>query len=144
MSELLEQLSSCGYKITPQRRLILEVLQDSDRHLTAEEIAESIRKLQPSVSVATVYRNLNLLVDINLVSKLDLHDGPARYELNRGHNHHMVCLDCGTAIKLGVCPMQDEIKDVINENGFEVLGHHFEITGYCKQCQLKRQKKENS
>ncbi|MDD3890049.1 MAG: transcriptional repressor, partial [Syntrophomonadaceae bacterium] len=62
MTELLERLSALGFKITPQRRLILEVLQESNRHLSAEEIAELVREIQPSVSVATIYRNLNLLV----------------------------------------------------------------------------------
>ncbi|MDD2586779.1 MAG: transcriptional repressor [Syntrophomonadaceae bacterium] len=143
MTELLERLSALGFKITPQRRLILEVLQESNRHLSAEEIAELVREIQPSVSVATIYRNLNLLVEIHLVSKLDLHDGPARYELNRGHDHHMVCLDCGTAIKIGACPMQEDIKNIIQEKGFEVSSHHFEITGYCKQCQLKRRIEED-
>jgi len=142
MIQLLERLSARGYKITPQRRLILQILKDSDRHLTAEKIAERIKELQPSISIATIYRNLNMLVDIRLLSKLDLHQGPARYGLNQGHDHHMVCLGCGAAIKLGVCPMQGEIQRIINEKGFLVDSHHFEITGYCKECQLKRQQED--
>lgn len=143
MTQLLQKLSSQGYKITPQRRLILEILKDSNRHLTAEEIAERAKQHQPSISVATIYRNLNILVDIDLLSKLDLHNGPARYELNQGHDHHMVCLSCGAAIKLGMCPMHGEIKKTIDEKGFLVNGHHFEITGYCKDCRAKRQRGGN-
>ncbi|MGI5912302.1 MAG: Fur family transcriptional regulator [Syntrophomonadaceae bacterium] len=139
MSGFLEKLSAEGYKVTPQRRIIIQVLDKSSKHLSAEEIADQVRKIEQSISVATVYRNINLLVDLGVVSKLDLHNGPARYELNQGHNHHLVCLGCGNAIKLGVCPMQDEIKRVIAENGFEVNSHHFEITGYCRECQVRRQ-----
>lgn len=142
MTQLLEKLTARGYKITPQRRLILQILKNSDRHLTAEEVAEQIKELQPSISVATIYRNLNMLVDIRLVSKLDLHQGPARYEVNQGHDHHMVCLECGAAIKLGVCPMQGIILKIIDERDFLVDSHHFEVMGYCKECQLKKQQKD--
>lgn len=140
MTGLLDQLSARGYKITPQRRIILQALVDSSKHLSAEEIAERVNRVESGISVATVYRNLNLLVKIGMVSKLDLHDGPARYELNQGHDHHLVCLGCGNAIKLGVCPMQGEIKELIEKTGFEVDSHHFEITGYCRKCQARREK----
>lgn len=134
MSVWQEKLTARGYKITPQRRIILDILGSSDRHLSADEIGVRVREYEPSISLATVYRNLSLLVDLQLVSRLDLHDGPVRYELNRGHNHHLVCRQCGSAIKLGVCPMQGEIQKIIEENGFKVAAHHFEITGYCKDC----------
>jgi len=140
MTGLINKLSDRGYKVTPQRRIILQVLSDSHRHLSAEEIDDEVKQIEPGISVATVYRNLNLLVDIGMVSRLDLHEGPARYELNQGHNHHLVCLGCGNAIKLGVCPMQGEIKKIIEDTGFEVDSHHFEITGYCRECQERHQK----
>jgi len=132
-----EQLAARGYKITPQRRLILEALNDADRHLSADEVAAQVKKIEPSISLATIYRNLNMLVDIHLVSRLDLHEGPVRYELNRGHNHHLVCLGCGLAVKLDVCPMQGEVQKIIDQEGFQVDSHHFEITGYCRDCNLR-------
>lgn len=143
MERVLAQLSASGYKITPQRRLVLEVIMKSDRHLTAEEVAEQVREIQPSVSVATIYRNINLLADLGLLSRLDIHAGPSRYEVFQGHDHHMVCLQCGTAIKLGICPMEEEILQAAQAVGFSVGSHHFEITGICKECQerLKEQNK---
>lgn len=137
MSAWVEKLSARGYKITPQRRILLEVLKDSDRHLTAEEIGQQVKEIEPSISLATVYRNLSLLVRLQLVSRLDLHEGPVRYEIHQGHNHHLVCVQCGAAIKLGVCPMQGEIQKIIEQTGFQVDTHHFEVTGYCKQCREK-------
>lgn len=138
MSWPLDKLTAQGYKVTPQRRIILQTLADSSRPLSAEETAGQIRKIEAGISVATVYRNINLLVAIGVVSKLDLHDGPARYELNQGHNHHLVCLNCGSAIKIDFCPMQEDLKGLIAESGFEVDNHHFEITGYCRDCQIRR------
>lgn len=140
MGQFLEQLASEGYKITPQRRLILEVLEKSNKHMNAEEIAEEVKEKHPSISAATVYRNLSILVNTDIINKLDIHNGPARYEINRGHDHHMVCLSCGAAIKLGVCPMQGEIQKKVEENGFQVTRHHFEITGYCRECQKQRER----
>lgn len=142
MSAWVEKLSARGYKVTPQRRIILEILGNSERHLSAEEIGLLVKEIEPSISLATVYRNLSLLVDLQMVSRLDLHDGPVRYELHRGHNHHLVCMECGTAIKLGVCPMHGEIQRIIEENGFEVDTHHFEITGCCRECREKRRNHE--
>lgn len=134
MAGLLERLSAGGYKLTPQRMAILRVLEHSDQHLTAEEVADQLAGQGRGVSVATIYRNLNLLVDLGLASKLELHDRPARFELNRGHNHHLVCLGCGSVIKLDLCPMQGLIDDIIREQEFLVCQHHFEITGYCRTC----------
>lgn len=138
MPNIIDELVARGYKVTPQRRIILQVLAENDRHLTVEEIDEQVQKIQSGISVATIYRNLNLLAEIELVSRLDLHDGPVRYELNRGHNHHLVCLNCGATIKIGVCPMQGKVQQVIQESGFKVDTHHFEITGYCRACQKTR------
>ena len=102
MNSRLQELSNCGFKITPQRRLILDILQKSDRPLTAEETAERIKKKEPRISVATIYRNLNLLVEIEVLSKLEIADAAARFQINQGHNHHLLCLGCGAAIKLNL------------------------------------------
>lgn len=142
MAELLEQLVDNGFKITPQRRMILDILNNSTRHLTAEEIANEVKKIQPSVSIATVYRNLNLMVDINLLTRLKLHNGPARYQINHGHNHHLVCMACGEAVSLDICPMQEKIAQIVEEMGFKVDDHYFEITGICKDCQENSERKE--
>lgn len=117
-------------------------MQNSTKHLTAEEVAKKVKAMQPSISTATIYRNINILVEIGILSRLDLHKGPARYELFQGHDHHLVCLHCGAAIKLGICPMQGEIKKIIEEQGFKVNSHHFEVSGYCKAC-LKTLKDTN-
>lgn len=135
MRQHLEKLSSRGYKITPQRRLILEVIEASDKHLNVDELCAQIRQMQPSVSLATIYRNLKIMHDLGLINRLDLQDSPSRYQINKGHNHHLVCIDCGQAIKLDICPMDQAIK-VIESSGFKVFKHQFEVTGSCSNCQL--------
>lgn len=138
MQEFLKKLSDNGYRITPQRRIILEVFAASKQHLTAEEAAGKVKLIEPSISLATVYRNINLLLKLGLLSKLDLHNKPPSYEFFQGHNHHLVCRQCGKAVKLGLCPMQGEILKTVEESGFEVDFHHFEIMGYCKDCKVNK------
>lgn len=136
MTKLLKRLVDNGLKVTPQRRIILDILKDNHKRLTAEEIADEIKKVHPSVSVATVYRNLNLMVDINLLSRLNLHNAPARYQINQGHNHHLVCMECGEVVNLDICPMQEEVTQLAEKMGFKVSDHYFEVTGICKDCQI--------
>lgn len=134
MTSMLKKLSHQGYKITPQRRIILQILSESDKCLSADELVERIRSIEPNVSQATVYRNLNLLVDQEIVTKILVADTPARYTIFRGHRHFMVCLSCGAALSMNTCPLTKELRSFIEQEGFEITGHHFQVLGYCENC----------
>lgn len=139
MSVFLEKISINGYKITSQRKLILKIMEERAVPLTAEAITGEIRKEKPNVSLATVYRNLNLMVEMRLVNKFYAGSEAALYELSaeHKHHHHMTCLSCGKVINLPTCPLKKEIDDIANKHDFIVKDHYFEITGYCGQCKLK-------
>lgn len=139
MSAFLEKISSNGYKITPQRELILKIMEESNIPLTAEAITGEIRKEKPNISLATVYRNLNLMVEMRLVNKFYAGSEPALYELSdeHKHHHHMTCLNCGKVINLAICPLKKEIDDIARQYNFMVKDHYFEIIGYCSQCKIK-------
>lgn len=130
---LLSDMKKRGCKITPQRRLILEIISNGG-HESAEDIFAEIKKEQPNVAFGTVYRNLNILKDLGLIRELDFRDGRNRFELVEKHHHHLVCLGCGNAIELNICPMKDNIKEVINEHNFKISGHSFKVFGYCMAC----------
>ncbi|MDD5081564.1 MAG: transcriptional repressor, partial [Candidatus Omnitrophica bacterium] len=92
-----------GYKLTISRQAILEVLSKTSKHLSAEEIYNDVYKIYPGAGLATVYRTLELLVELGLVHKFDFGDGRARYELIEGpegkkHHHHLICTKCGKII----------------------------------------------
>ncbi|HZK44390.1 MAG TPA: Fur family transcriptional regulator [Syntrophomonadaceae bacterium] len=144
MTKLLSQLTDNGYKITPQRRIILDIINESRRPLTVEEISDQIKILQPSISIATIYRNLNLMVNIKLLSRLDLPSNSVRYQINQGDNHHLLCTECGKATKLGICPIEGEIARLVEEKGFKIDDHYFEITGICEGCQLSKKSEEKT
>lgn len=135
---VIEQLRKNGYKITPQRQEILKAFMDGsiDSPQSAEEIHRRVVERYPNISLDTVYRNLNILYDLEIVSRLNLWDGKSRYQLNSGdHHHHLVCLKCGAAEAIDFCPFQSfDEKKIEEEKKFEIRKHSFEIFGYCYLC----------
>ncbi|KUK11347.1 MAG: Ferric uptake regulator, Fur family [Clostridia bacterium 41_269] len=138
--KLIKEFKKKGYKLTPQRRLILEIL-SKEKHISAEEIFERIKQSQPNVSFGTVYRNLNILLELGLINQLDFKDGRTRFELNKSHHHHLICLDCGVAFEIQVCPFNSEIFRAADSQDFSIENHSFEIYGYCRNCKYNKTKK---
>ncbi|MCL6634367.1 MAG: transcriptional repressor [Peptococcaceae bacterium] len=134
----LERLRKNGYKITPQRQEILKAFLDGDRNLpqSAEDIHRRVLERYPNISLDTVYRNLNILHDLEIISRLHLRDGRSRYHLNTGsHHHHLVCLKCGSAEAIDFCPFEAGMqKRIAEEKDFDIREHSFEIFGYCNLC----------
>lgn len=135
-------LKEKGLKVTMQRIEILEALEDRpDEHLTAEEIYEFVKEKDPDIGLATVYRTIQLLAELNLIDKLNLGDGFVRYEIGRQsddgrihHHHHLVCLNCGS-----VLTFQGDLLEALEHHieetmGFEVVDHEVKLLGYCNEC----------
>ncbi len=98
VESLKEQLKEKGYKLTTQRRIILDViLENQGKHLSPEEIYEKVRGKFPEIGLATVYRTLQLFEELNIIYKLNFNDGCSRYELNTNNgdhqHHHLICLN---------------------------------------------------
>ena len=104
--EFKQMLKDHGLKVTNQRLLVLEALASCpDKHLTTEEIYELVKVDFPEIGIATVYRTIQLLLELNLVDKINLDDGFVRYEIGsvrteetKHHHHHLICLNCGKVI----------------------------------------------
>ena len=132
---VLETLREAGYRLTPQRVMVLQAIAESDRHLTAEAIHQRVIQLYPYLDIATVYRILQLLKRLHLVTEIDLGDGSAQYEVAEPNkHHHMVCRECGGAYDLGPSYLEEFRALLINEFGFEPDLEHFAIGGVCGQC----------
>jgi len=131
-----ESLRVEGYRLTPQRLMILDIIYDSQGHITAEEIHQRVRQLYPFVDISTVYRTLNLLKKLRLISETDLGGGSVRYErLERGRHHHLVCRRCAASFPLEhslLAPLQERLR---RKYGFAADLDHFAIFGLCRQCQ---------
>jgi len=138
IDNIILQLSRKGYKLTPQRKLLLDILFQQEGHMSAEELFEEIKVSQPNVSFGTVYRNLSILVEIGIVNQLDFKDGRSRFEVCLDHHHHLVCLDCGRAIDMPMCPFTKVIDEAADANKFSIKNHNFEVFGYCEGCTRNR------
>lgn len=143
MEILKEKLKATGFKITPQRRAIIEVLiQNEKSHLSSEEIYDKVRVNCPEIGLATVYRTMQLLDEINGISKLNLDDGCIRYEINiegedAHHHHHLICNDCGAIIEVRE-DLLDAIESQVEEKyGFVVQNHELKFYGKCQVCNNK-------
>jgi len=134
----IERLRRHGYKITPQREEILRALGDGCSHapLSVEEIHRKVLAKHPNVSLDTVYRNLNVLHDLEIVCRINLPDGKTRYQLGPGeHHHHLICLKCGRSEAIDFCPLRSADRQMIaREQKFAITRHSFEIFGYCETC----------
>ncbi|MDH7478772.1 MAG: transcriptional repressor [Syntrophomonadaceae bacterium] len=86
-----------GTRLTRQRQAVLNSFSEDHQHLSAEEVYQRVKGVQPRISLATVYRNLELLTRLGLLQQFSLADGTRRYELASHHHHHLVCIDCGGA-----------------------------------------------
>lgn len=135
-------LKQNGLKVTNQRIAILEVLSSRPgEHLTAEEIYDYVREDYPDIGLATVYRTIQMLSELNIIDKLNLDDGYVRYEIGKldqedagHHHHHLICLDCG-----GIYTFQDDLLETLESRiketlGFDVVDHEVKLYGHCKKC----------
>ncbi|HHV80793.1 MAG TPA: transcriptional repressor [Candidatus Atribacteria bacterium] len=135
-----------GFRLTMPRQVILEVLSNTEEHLSAEEIYLLIHKVYPNIGLTTVYRTLDLLVDMGLVFKFDFGDKRARYELSQGpaskkHHHHLICTKCGRIIDY--TDFIDEERELLQRTeaglsekyNFKVTSHLIQFYGLCDECQ---------
>ena len=129
------KLSELGYRLTPQRIMILSAIDNSDDHISAEEIYAQVVAKYANVNISTVYRTLELLKRIGLVTETDMGEGRVRYHpVGKGHHHHLVCQECGAIIDLDESVLSS-VKDVLlREYGFIADLKHLAIFGRCVNC----------
>ena len=144
--ELLKaRLKEKGLKVTNQRLMLLSVLeQNSGRHMTAEDIYELVSEDYPEIGLATVYRTLQLLWDMQLVDRLNLDDGCVRYEIGhllkgdaKHNHHHLICRECNRVIPFGDDLLDDLERHIEEATGFHVLDHELKFFGLCRECMEK-------
>jgi Fur family ferric uptake transcriptional regulator len=124
-----------GYRLTPQRNLIWEVLRDAGRHMTAEEVATEVRRTLPDVNVSTVYRTLELLVSLDLVVETHLEGSVCYYEVSpEPTHHHFVCTRCGAVGHFGDELLAPVHAELTQRQAFDVSQIQVTAFGLCKEC----------
>lgn len=133
LEEAIEVLKINGYKHTDKREELLKILAKQNRYLSAKEILDEIQKQFPNLSFDTIYRNLYLFTDLDILEVTEI-AGEKHFRFTCSsdtHHHHFICLDCGKSKQIDLCPVK-EMADKLRD--YEITGHKFEIYGRCPDC----------
>lgn len=140
IEKIKRSLMENGYKLTTQREIITRVLLENEQdHLSAEDVYMLVKEKSPEIGLATVYRTLELLSELQIVAKMNFGDGVARYDL-RGEDHehmhhHLICQKCGALEEIKEDWLNELEERLEREYGFKVLDHRLDFTGYYKGCE---------
>jgi Fur family peroxide stress response transcriptional regulator len=136
LNQMLQKLKEHDFRLTPQRLAVLKVLAVSEGHPTVERIYETVRTEFPTTSIATIYKTVNLLKQLNEVIELGFPDGSNRYDGNKPYPHpHVICTECKKIIDPNLGSLKDLTKEVIKKTGFQILNHRVDFFGTCRDCQ---------
>jgi Fur family transcriptional regulator, ferric uptake regulator len=135
VDEVLALVRERGGRVTSSRRLLLHALFDTPRHRTAEELAEEVQRKAPDTHLSTIYRNLDELENLGVISHAHLGHGPAVYHLATEVHAHLVCERCGKSFEAPDELFKSLSKSVQSRYGFAINPHHFAILGLCENCQ---------
>jgi Fur family peroxide stress response transcriptional regulator len=136
LDQMLSKLRDHDFRITPQRLAVLKVLATSEGHPTVERIYETVRAEFPTTSIATIYKTVNLLKQINEVLELGFADGSNRYDGNKPYPHpHVICTQCKTIIDPNLSSLKDLAQEIVEETGLQILTHRVDFFGICRECQ---------
>jgi Fur family ferric uptake transcriptional regulator len=132
----IQQLHKRGFRLTPQREIILSVLHDVEDWTTADEIYARVQTVSTSLDISTVYRTLDLLQELGLVFGMESGDGQRRYELLgvHGPHLHLVCQSCGQVIAADLDAARAFGADLQAEYGFQPVLEQLSIPGLCSAC----------
>ena len=134
--DITKQISELGYRLTPQRLMILTAIQQSQDHISAVEIYAQVVARYPYVNISTVYRTLELLKELGLVTETDMGEGRVRYHpADKGNHHHLVCRYCGATVEFEGCDLPPFFARLSQETGYLIEDHLLELLGICAACQ---------
>jgi len=135
LAVLLDRLRADGERVTVARRAVLEtLLAEPHSHLPADELADRIHRDHPSIHLSTVYRTVELLTEIGILTEVRVGHGPSSYHFATDAHHHAVCDRCGREVALPADLFAAVTTRLRDEHGFESDPHHLTITGLCADC----------
>jgi len=134
-NNLIAQLQARNIRITPQRAIIFEVIENLHGHITAEEIFHEVQQVNPYISLATVYRTLELLQELKLINQTNFGRGQTYFALkDHGAHHHLVCTECGRIEEFADELLEPIWATLAEKFQFHAHTEHMSIFGICKNC----------
>lgn len=137
LSQRAQRLRDAGYKLTTARLTVLDVLEQSDEHLTSTEVLDAVAALNPRIGRASVFRTLDLLTRLSIVrpTYIDSSMTPSYVMLPGGHHHHIVCTQCHRLYEFEDCGLGELSRQLETKFNVELTGHLLEFYGVCHDCQ---------
>lgn len=136
---IIRKLRKNGCKITPQRLVIAKILAVSDHHPGVDDIYDQIKKKFPTISLATVYRNIVLMKSFGEVLELGFPDGSNRYDGNKPYPHpHVICIKCKKIVDSELDSLADMTEAVASQTRFKILNHRLDFFGICSNCMAEK------
>jgi Fur family ferric uptake transcriptional regulator len=142
VDNLSEYLSNQGLKSTSQRDIIFKIFAESRQHLSADELYVRVKKINPGIGYATIYRTLRLLAKAGIATECRFENGFTRFEYKNTNTHHdhLICTRCGVILEFENKRIEALQDDVARENRFRVQNHKLELYGLCEKCQQQKGK----
>ncbi len=127
-------------RTTVQKKLVLKTVRELKRHLTADEVYEIIKKEYPSIGKGTVYRNLGILAEEGDVRRVEVPDGPDRFDFTLKKHYHVRCVRCGDVSDVDMDDLPDLKEKIRSTNGMEFLDYDIFFKGICPACRAKKER----
>lgn len=139
LEHMLTALRQKGHRITPQRLAVLKILAASSDHPSVERIHQLVKRDFPTTSLATIYKTITLLKELNEVLELGFADWGSRYDGNRPYPHpHVICTKCGAIVDPLFSGMDEMAREMSRKSGFQISHHRLDFFGLCPACQKKQ------
>ena len=129
MQKVIDRCLEAGVRMTNQRRIIIELIDDAEDHPDVDTIYRRAIEIDSTISLATIYRTVGVLEQVGIVDKLDVGDGKARYELSGEHHEHLVDVDSGEIHEFQHEELELLKEKIARDMGFELVGHRLELFG---------------
>ncbi len=134
--KVVATLRQHGYKLTPQRRVVIQAIASNQEHLTPTAIFETVHQDQSNIGLVTIYRTLEILAKLKLICELHAGDSCRSYTISApGHHHHLICSNCGKVVDFPSCELEEVQQSLSKQAGFRIDGHLLEFFGFCQVCQ---------
>ena len=142
MNNQVDKLSNAikknGHRLTQARKAILQALAYSGGHVSADDLVDIVHQDTPGVGRMTVYRTLDLLLELGLIRPIYQGTGAAHYVImDEGHHHHLICSQCDRVFEFDDCAVQDLMMAIADRFDFEIQGHLLEFYGLCPNCHAR-------
>ena len=138
LDQMLSKLKGRDFRITPQRIAILNILAKNKEHPSVEDLFKEVKKQFPTTSLATVYKTVSLLKELNEVLELGFADGSNRYDGNKPFPHpHVICTKCKKIMDPELVHLGDISKEMSMKTGYKIFSHRLDFFGLCPKCQKK-------